>query len=44
MVVETLRALADGRVAIRRKQVVDAHGHPIPGLDLTPEIERVVTA
>jgi folate-dependent phosphoribosylglycinamide formyltransferase PurN len=44
MVVETLRALADGRVAIRRKQVVDAHGRPIPGLDLTPEIERVVTA
>lgn len=42
LVVETLRALALGRVAIREGQVVDESGSPIHGLDLTEEIERVL--
>lgn len=44
LVVETVRALAEGRVAVREKRVVDARGRPIPGLDLTEEIERLVAA
>jgi len=44
MVVETLRALAEGRVSVRGKEVLDATGRPIPGLDLSPEIEALVAA
>jgi phosphoribosylglycinamide formyltransferase-1 len=43
LVVETLRAFAEGRVLIRDKRVVDAQGREIKGQDLTPEIERIVT-
>jgi folate-dependent phosphoribosylglycinamide formyltransferase PurN len=42
LVVETLRAFADGRVRISEKRVVDAQGREIAGQDLTPEIERIV--
>jgi phosphoribosylglycinamide formyltransferase-1 len=42
LVIETLRAFADGRVRIENKQVVDAEGRRIAGYDLTAEIERTV--
>jgi len=42
LVVETLRAFAQGHVRIRDKRVVDAQGHEIAGHDLTNEIERIV--
>lgn len=42
LVVETLRAFADGRVQIEGKRVLDAEGKEIGGYDLTEEIERVV--
>ncbi len=41
LVVETLRAFAEGRVRISEKRVVDARGREIAGQDLTPEIERI---
>lgn len=44
LIVETLRAFADGRVRIVDKGVVDAAGRPIPGYDLTAEIERAVAS
>ena len=44
LVVETLRALADGRVRIVDKRPVDAAGAPIAGYDLSDEIERAVAA
>ena len=42
LVVETLRAFAEGRVRVCDKQVVDARGRPVAGFDLTDEIERIV--
>lgn len=39
LVVETLRAFAEGRVRIENGAVVDGQGNPIEGLDLTQEIE-----
>lgn len=42
LVIETLRAFADGRVRIEDKHVVDGAGRPIAGYDLTDEIERAV--
>jgi folate-dependent phosphoribosylglycinamide formyltransferase PurN len=42
LVVETLRAFAEGRVRVRDKRVLDAHGETIAGQDLTDEIERIV--
>jgi folate-dependent phosphoribosylglycinamide formyltransferase PurN len=42
LVVETLRAFADGRVRIEGKRVVDAGGQPIAGYDLTRQIEALV--
>lgn len=42
LVIETLRAFADGRVRIVGKQVVDSAGDPIPGYDLTDRIEALV--
>lgn len=44
LVVETLRAFADGRIRIQDKRVVDAGGNPINGYDLTGEIEAMVAA
>lgn len=44
LVVETLRALAGGRVGIEGKRVVDGEGRPITGYDLTDDIERAVAA
>ncbi len=44
LVVETLRAFADGRVRIVDKQLLDAQGRPIRGYDLTEEVERVVAS
>jgi folate-dependent phosphoribosylglycinamide formyltransferase PurN len=42
LVVETLRAFADGRVRVEGKRVVDASGHTIEGYDLSDEIEALV--
>jgi len=42
LVVETLRAFADGRIRIENKHVVDAGGSAVPGHDLTKEIEAIV--
>lgn len=44
LVIETLRAFADGRVRIVNKKVVDADGAQIAGYDLSAEIERIVAA
>lgn len=42
LVVETLRAFANGLVRIEGKRVMDASGKPIGPFDLTAEIERTV--
>jgi len=42
LVVQTLRAFAEGRVRVRDKLVVDAAGRQTAGYDLTEEIERIV--
>ncbi len=42
LVVETLRAFAEGRVRIRDRRVVDGQGREIAGRDLTSDIERIV--
>jgi folate-dependent phosphoribosylglycinamide formyltransferase PurN len=42
LVIETLRAFADGRVRIEGKRVLDSEGREIGGYDLTEEIERAV--
>jgi folate-dependent phosphoribosylglycinamide formyltransferase PurN len=44
LVVETLRAFADGRIRIENKRVVDSSGDEIAGYDLTPQIEAIVKA
>jgi len=43
LVIETLRALAEGRLRIVARHPADAAGRPIPPFDLTSEIERAVT-
>jgi phosphoribosylglycinamide formyltransferase-1 len=42
LVIETLRAFADGRVRVVDKEPVDGAGQPIAGYDLTDEIERAI--
>jgi folate-dependent phosphoribosylglycinamide formyltransferase PurN len=46
LVVETLRALASGRLRIERRaqgfRVLDQNGQPFKALDLTPEVEAAV--
>jgi phosphoribosylglycinamide formyltransferase-1 len=42
LVIETLRAFADGRISVRDKHAVDASGTVIEGYDLSKEIERIV--
>ncbi len=42
LVVETLRALAQGRIRLEGRRVLDAAGREVFGLDLTPEIEEAV--
>jgi folate-dependent phosphoribosylglycinamide formyltransferase PurN len=44
LVIETLCAVADGRVRVEDKRVVDGDGNPLPPMDLTAEIERTVRA
>ncbi len=44
LVIETLRAFADGRVRVQDKRAVDASGATIAGYDLSDEIERIVAA
>lgn len=44
LVIETLKAFADGRVRISGKQVLDPEGQSVPGYDLTDEIERAVAS
>ena len=39
LVVRTLAALADGRIRVTPDAVTDPSGRPIPGLDLTDEVE-----
>ena len=43
LVIETLRAFAEGRVRIDANGVVNSRGSPIAPFDLTTEIERSVT-
>lgn len=42
LLVHTIGALSQGRVKIEDGQVVDETGNPIPGYDLTEEIDRAV--
>jgi folate-dependent phosphoribosylglycinamide formyltransferase PurN len=42
LVVETLRAFAEGRVRIEECRVVDSSGKPVEAFDLTAEIEQSV--
>jgi phosphoribosylglycinamide formyltransferase-1 len=42
LVVETLRAFADGRLSIRDRRVVDRSGNPVPPIDLSAEVDRAV--
>jgi folate-dependent phosphoribosylglycinamide formyltransferase PurN len=42
LVIETLRAFAEGRVRITNKHPADPLGNPIPAFDLTAEIERAI--
>jgi folate-dependent phosphoribosylglycinamide formyltransferase PurN len=42
LVIETLRAFADGRIGVRDKSAVDASGAVIEGYDLSEKIERIV--
>ncbi len=44
LVIETLRAFADGRVHIVDKRILDREGRRIRGYDLTAEIERAVAS
>ena len=44
LVVETVKAFAEGRIAIREGALVNSHGRPTTGLDLTREIEAIVAA
>ena len=44
LVVETLRAFADGHVHLRDKRLLDADGRHIQGYDLTDDVERVVAS
>ena len=44
LVIETLRAFANGRLRIVGKRVVDADGRPVAGYDLTDEVERAVAS
>jgi len=42
LVIETLRAFAEGRIHIANKHPTDTAGHPIPPFDLTEAIELTV--
>ena len=42
LVIETLRAFADGRIGVRDKSAVDASGTVVEGYDLSEEIERII--
>ncbi len=42
LVVETLRAFAQGRISIRQGRILSAEGEVVGGYDLTPEIEAAV--
>ena len=42
LLLETLKALAEGRLRVADRQVVDAAGAPSPGLCLNPEVERAL--
>jgi len=39
LIVATLKAFSEGRVKVQRQQVLNAQGRPVPGYDLTREIE-----
>jgi folate-dependent phosphoribosylglycinamide formyltransferase PurN len=44
LVIETLKAFADGRVRISDKQVLNAEGRSVPGYDLTNQIVQAVAS
>ena len=44
LLLETLKALADGRLRIHNRQVVDPTGAPTPGLNLNAEVERALAS
>ena len=42
LLLETLKALAEGRLRIAERRVADRAGAPIPGLNLNPEVEQAL--
>ncbi len=42
LIVTTLKAFSDGQVKIEGRKVLDANGQPIPGYNLTQEIDEAV--
>ena len=44
LIVSTVKAFAEGRVKIDNGRLVDACGQPLPGYDLTKEIDKAVQA
>jgi len=42
LIVTTVKAFSEGRVAVRNGQIVDSSDNPIPGYDLTEEIDKIV--
>jgi phosphoribosylglycinamide formyltransferase-1 len=42
LVIETLRAFADGRARIQDRQIVDRAGNQIPPYDLSEQIEQAI--
>ena len=42
LIAATLKAFSEGRVKVQRQQVLDAQGKPVPGYDLTREIETKI--
>ena len=42
LLLETLKALAEGRLRVADRRVVDAAGAPIPGLNLNPQVEQAL--
>ena len=42
LIVATLKAFSEGRVKVHRQRVFDAQGKPVPGYDLTKEIEEKI--
>ncbi|MBM3133127.1 MAG: phosphoglycerate transporter [Chloroflexi bacterium] len=42
LIVRTVKAFSEGRVRVQNGQILDSQGKPVPGYDLTEEIDRLV--